>query len=145
MRRNKKITIKIIVILIPLSILALILFKIKYYKISGDFASSGADRKYQAVLIFFGNSLISGHEFYTVGEGAGCTSNCEKTIKCIYKNKSWIYAESGSECTISNYNYNPTDDIDKKQLEEKIKQGVIKPSTMCGHGELCYKKFFTNF
>ena len=136
MKRKNKVR-KIIVILALLGIIILIWTKINYYKLTGDFTSSGATRKYEAVLIFFGNSLVKGKCIYNVGEGGGCTSNCEKTTKCIIQNQNWIDSESGGECSI--YNYIPTN---RSELEDKIKTGEIKSFRQCGHSELCYRKTF---
>lgn len=145
MKNKNKMLIRVIGITLLVLLVTLAIFKIinnsVTYKITGDFTSSGGDRKYEAKLTFSGYKLINGEEYYTATIDRWCdnntSSNCNKTTKCIIQNQNWIDSESGSECSI--YNYIPTD---RSELEDKIKTGEIKSFRQCGHSELCYRKTF---
>ncbi len=106
-------------------------FKIKITK---DSTSSGATRKFESILTFSNDELISGLQKYYVGEGGGCTINCEHNYSCVIKDQKWIDSTSGTQCTINVYS-----SVAKSDIENDIKNKVIKPVNECGHLDTCYE------
>lgn len=140
MKINKKILIGIIVISIIIIFFLFIFNGINkssfIFKISGDFTSSGAQRNYDASLTFINNVLVEGTESYYVGQGGGCTNNCERINSCKILNGEWVDVSGGSNCKID-YPFIPS--TTKKGIEKQIKSKELKPINKCGHLDLCYE------
>ena len=134
MKKNKKIFIGIVVLII-IMICLFIKISLHTFNIKGDLTSSGAQRNYNASLMFIGNTLISGSETYYVGEGGGCTTNCEHKNRCIIINQKWVGSFFGSECKINYSNISTT----RIGIERQILSKDLKPMSECGHGDLCYE------
>jgi len=100
-----------------------------------DNSSSGADRKYDGELTFKGNKLINGFQNYYVGEGAGCTVNCERTTKCIIKNGEWAEI-SGGECKIEKFIPLTKGEIEQQILSKEI---ISSEDFSACHRLICYK------
>ena len=103
-------------------------------KFEGDFTSSGAQRNYEATLIFKGNALLSGTETYFVGQGGGCTSDCNRTDSCKILNQKWVDSNDGSGCKIGQYI-----PLKLEEINQKIKNKEIKSKNECGHLDICYE------
>jgi len=140
MKRNKKILISIIIVLIIIISFLFIYNKINkssfIIKISGDLTSSGAQRNYGAKLVFVDNVLTEGSEFYYVGQGGGCTADCERINSCNFLNNEWVDSSSKSNCKID-YPFIPS--TTKKGIEKQIKLKELKPMSKCGHLDICYE------
>ena len=136
--KRKHIIITVIILVLAVSYVIGINYEPKsiIYRITGDFTSSGAQRNFKATLIFAGNSLVTANEEYNVSEGGGCTKDCDYKYICLVDfNNKWMDAQtSGESCRIENYIPSR-----RKQIENKIKQGLIKQIDSCGHGDLCYE------
>ena len=135
MAKYKKIIIGILVVLLIVIICLFIKTFTYNINIKGDFTSSGAQRNYNASLTFKGNILINGFETYYVGEGGGCTVNCERTYNCKIINQKWFDSVDGSDCKISY----PYISITRKGIQHQIISKELKPVSECGHRDLCYE------
>jgi hypothetical protein len=100
----------------------------------GDFTSSGATRNYEATLSFKDNILVSGTEKYFVGQGGGCTTNCDRTDTCKISNQKWVDSISGGVCKIEQYI-----PLTLEEIKEKIKIKEINPTSNCGRFDICYE------
>lgn len=140
MKKNKKILIGIVAVLIIIISFLFIYNKINkssfIIKIKGDLTSSGAQRNYDASLTFVDNILVEGTESYYVGQGGGCTTDCERVDSCKILNGEWVDASGGSNCKID-YPFIPS--TTKKGIEKQIKSKELKPMNICGHLDLCYE------
>ena len=105
-------------------------------KIRGDLTSSGAQRDYYSSLTFVNNILVEGTETYYVGQGGGCTTNCDRVNSCKILNGEWFDASGKSNCKID-YPFLPA--TTKKGIEKQIKSKELKPLNRCGHLDLCYE------
>lgn len=103
-------------------------------EITGNYDSSGANRRYDAVMTFKENKLISGSQSYYVGEGSGCNENCNKTYKCIIKDTVWIDTDNGGACSVPFTTPTSLDDI-----KNNIQNGTLTPKDKCGHGNTCFE------
>jgi len=141
MKRNKKILILLGTVFILLNIIFFVfnngINRSSFIlKINGDFTSSGAQRNYDAKLIFIDNILTEGTESYYVGQGGGCTNDCERISSCSVLNGNWVDDNGGGNCKID-YPFIPA--TTKTGIEKQIKLGKIIPSTKCGHLDICYE------
>ena len=140
MKRNKKILIGIVVGLIIIISFLFIYNKINkssfVIQIRGDLTSSGAQRNYDASLTFVDNILIEGTESYYVGQGGGCTTDCERVDSCKILNGRWVDSGNGSDCRI-NYPFIPS--TTKEGIERQIKSKELKPMNKCGRFDICYE------
>lgn len=141
MKRNKKILVSIgIVFVVLVTIFFAFNNKINrssfILKIKGDFTSSGAQRNYDASLTFIDNVLVEGTESYYVGQGGGCTNNCERVNSCKIINGEWVDVSGGSNCKID-YPFIPS--TTKEGIEKQIKLKELKSMYKCGHLDLCYE------
>jgi len=140
MKRNKKILIGIIFILIIIISFLFIYNKINkssfIIKIRGDLTSSGAQRNYNASLTFVDNILVEGIESYYVGQGGGCTTDCERIDSCTIINDEWVDASGTGNCKI-NYPFIPS--TTKRGIEKQIKSKELKPIDKCGRLDICYE------
>jgi len=100
----------------------------------GDFTSSGAQRNYEAIMIFKDGILINGSESYFVGQGGGCTLNCDRTDSCKISNQKWVDSTSGGECKIDQYI-----PLSLEEINQKINNKEIKPKSECGRFDICYE------
>lgn len=140
MKRHKKILIGIIIGLIII-ISFLFIYNKKnessfIIKIRGDFTSSGAQRNYDASLIFKNNVLVDGAESYYVGQGGGCKENCERINSCKIINGEWVDTTGLSNCNID-YPFIPA--TTREGIEEQIKSKDLTPMNKCGHLDICYE------
>ena len=142
MKINKKVLISIIVFLIIVIIGGIIYINKNnnsssfIFKIKGDFTSSGAQRNYDASLTFINNILVEGTESYYVGQGGGCTNNCERINSCKILNGEWVDISGKSNCK-TDYPFIPS--ITKNGIERQIESKELKPINKCGHLDLCYE------
>lgn len=147
MKKNKKILIGIIVILIIIISFVFInsnkINKSSFIiKITSDYQSSGGtERKYEANLTFVDNKLVSGSQSYVVIPSPMCSGgpgDCGGGFSCIVENGQWVDATNKGKCNI------PPDisniSLTKEGIEQQIKRGEIKPlNSECTHGDLCYE------
>jgi len=141
MKINKKVLIGIIIFLVIIIIGGIVYINKNnqssfIFKIKGDFTSSGAQRNYDASLTFVNNVLTEGTESYYVGQGGGCTNNCERINSCKILNGEWVDVSGGSNCKID-YPFVPS--TTKNGIEQQIKSQELKPINKCGHLDLCYE------
>ena len=142
MKQKKKILILIGIIVVLLSTIYFVFINNKInrssfvFKIKGDFTSSGAQRDYDASLIFKNNVLVDGAEYYFVGQGGGCTTNCNRMNGCKILNGEWVDTSGESNCKID-YPFIPS--TTKKGIEGQIKSKELKPINKCGHLDMCYE------
>lgn len=101
--------------------------------LTGDLSSSGAQRNFDGSLLFLNNILVSGSENYFVGQGGGCTINCDRKDSCIIKDQKWVDSINGGNCKVPNYI-----SLTKKGIEEQIKNKEIKRKEECTR-EICYE------
>ena len=140
MKKNNKVLIGITIGLIIILVFLFINNKTNkpsfIIKISGDFTSSGAQRNYNAELVFVDNTLTEGTETYYVGQGGGCTADCERTNSCKIVNGEWIDVSGKSNCN-TDYPFIPA--TAKNGIEKQIELNELKPINKCGHLDLCYE------
>lgn len=130
----------LIIIILVISLLFLIKLSNNFkensylFNIKGDYTSSGAQRDYTAKIIFYNNTLFEGTQTYSVGEGGGCTSNCDHVISCTAKNGVWVDVVTGGECSLSNQEFLTIDG-----LNNQINNNTIKSTSECRHLDTCYE------
>lgn len=146
MKRNKKILIGLVVVLLMATYFLFVYNKINkssfIIKITSDYQSSGGtERKSNANLVFVGNKLVSGLQSYVVIPSPMCSGGpgeCGSSFECIAENEQWVDSTNKGKCNI------PPDisniSLTKKGIEQQIKKGEIKPlNSNCTHGDLCYE------
>ncbi len=121
-------------------------------KLHGDFTSSGAGRKYEAILKFTDKKLAEGTATYDIGD-----INGEQHYECTFVNQQWVYTKS-SVIPSASYSLNQQwidnhpdktgsgcdlyiNDLSTNAggVENNIKSGAIKPVSSCGHDDMCYE------
>ena len=99
-----------------------------------DQTSSGASRNYKANLTFIKGVLVGGSQTYYVGQGGGCTTDCERTTICKIVNQNWVDSVNGGECSIGS----PVP-LTIQGINQNIKSKEIKSMKDCRHLDLCYE------
>lgn len=103
-------------------------------KISGNYSSSGASRKYDASIVYKKGVAVSGTQQYSVWEGGGCTENCNRQTTCIVSNQKWIDSISGGECNLGHDIY-----LSKAGIVAEIENKELKSIKDCSHSDTCYQ------